>query len=256
MKKLIALAFAVSTLSSQVSAFSADGKNKNNNKHLTVDFVQKQVQQSMSVGRAVKSIISHYPQEAEVVVSTALDLYPEKYREIIYAAISTEPAMTDTIVTIAIDKGITSCPNIVEAAINAEPSYVDFVVNAAANSTPEELNEIVRVAVIAEPDSADHIVQTLSQSHPNRMVDILSTAIGAVPFVGEYMVDALLAVFPGKAEKVVTTAVRESSADKEHVRRILETARNAGVNDADLIEFAKKAGASEEQIAQVTDQDN
>lgn len=252
MKKFIAIVLTMSTLGAPAFAISSTADNKN--KTLTAAFVQKQVDQSMSIGRAVKSIIGHYPQDAEVVVSTALDLYPEKYKEIIHAAISAEPALTEAVVTIAIGKGIHSCASIVETAINAEPSYVDFVVRAAANATPEELHEIVRIAVLTEPDSADSIVQTLSQSHPNKMVDILQTAIGAVPFVGEYMVDALLAIFPNKAENVVTTAVRESTEQKDYVKRILETAKNAGVGQADLETYAKNAGASDEEMAQLMEE--
>lgn len=252
MKKYIALAITVATLGTPVYAVNSVANEKS--KELTAAFVQKQVNQSMSIGRAIKSIIGHYPQDAEVVVSTALDLYPEKYKEIIHSAISTEPALTEMVVTVAIEKGVAECSSIVKTAINAEPSYVDFVVRAAANATPEELHEIVRIAVLTEPDSADSIVQTLSQSHPNKMVDILQTAIGAVPFVGEYMVDALLAIFPNKAEKVVTTAVRESTEQKDYVKRILETAKNAGVDMKDLEDYARKAGASDEEIAQLAEQ--
>ncbi|MFC3094797.1 hypothetical protein [Alteromonas sediminis] len=212
-------------------------------------FLERQVDQTMSVGRAIRSIASHYPQETVIFVDIALDIYPAKYREIIFAAISAQPQATKEIVQIAINKNVSSCPSIVELAIKAEPSYVDFVVHAAAESTPEELDEIVRVAVITEPDSADRIVQTLAREHPNKMVDILSTAMKSVPFVGEYMVDALLAIFPNEAEDVVTTAVRESLVHNNQIERIIEAAQNAGVTEADLTQFALQAGATDEQIA-------
>ena len=76
--------------------------------HLTATFVQHQVEQNMSIGRAIKSIVGHYPNETANVVSTALDLYPDQYKEILHAAISEQPMMTEAIVTIAIEKGITS----------------------------------------------------------------------------------------------------------------------------------------------------
>ena len=211
-------------------------------------FIKRQVSQSMSVGRAVRSITSHYPQEAETIVSVALDMYPDDYREIIHAAISAQPTATSKIVQIAIDKEVSSCPNIVQLAIEADPSYVDFVVGAAADSSPDELKDIVRVAVLTEPDSADTIVQTLTEEHPNELVDILTSAIQAVPVVGEYVVNALLAIFPEKAEDVVTTAVRESAGQREQVRKILETAHQAGVESEKLKEYALNGGAHEDDV--------
>ena len=130
-------------------------------------FLRRQVDQTMSVGRAISSIAGHYPQEIVSIVDIALDTYPDKYREIVFAAISAQPSSTEEIVQLAIEKEVSSCPNIVQLAIKAEPTYVDFVVHAAAVSTPEELDEIVRVAVLTQPDAADSIVQTLSQEHPN-----------------------------------------------------------------------------------------
>ncbi|WP_026377338.1 hypothetical protein [Aestuariibacter salexigens] len=215
---------------------------------LTESFIKRQVEQSLSPGRAVSSIIRNYPSEVIDVVSIALDLYPDKYREIIYAAVSAQPSSSEDIVTVAIEKGITECTSIVETAIAAEPSYVNFVVNAAANSTPGDIEDIVRIAVVTEPDSADRIVQSLSQAHPNKMVDILATAMGAVPYVGEYMVDALLAVFPAQAEEVITTAVRESHENRAEVSKIIDSALSAGVDRKDIKQFALNAGLSEDEV--------
>lgn len=226
------------------------------NNGLSREFIQRQVDQNMSVGRAVKSIISHYPEHVESVVGTSLDLYPDKYKEIVHAAISAEPSLTKTIVRVAIEKGITSCPNIVETAINAEPSYVDFVVKAAANTTPDELEDIVRVAVVTEPDSADRIVQTLAQSHPNKVIEIVSTAIGAVPFVGEYIVDAILAVFHDEEEqgRVLTTAFRQSSDQSEYVKKIISSAKNAGMENEAITQYALEAGAKPDEIAKILEE--
>mgnify|MGYP003633298075 FL=1 len=247
MKKIIKIAIIASLVSSAYSVRAQEDE-LSNDSHVTTSFVKRQVAQNMSIGRAVKSIVSNYPQEASAVVSTALDMYPDKYQEIIHAAISAQPMLTEDIVKIALEKNIASCANIVKTAINAEPSYVDFVVTAAANSTPEELNEIVRVAVITEPDSADFIVQSLAQQHPNKIVDILSSAIEAVPLVGEYVVEALLAIFPNDAESVVSTAVRESASERANVKRIIETAQNFGLDEESIYKYAKEGGATDEEI--------
>ena len=223
-----------------------------NSPSFTATFVQNQVEQNMSIGRAIKSIVRHYPQEAAGVIETALDLYPDQYKQIIHAAISAQPNLASDVITIALSKGF-NCSSIVETAINADPSYVDFIVTAAANSTPGELDEIVRIAVVTEPDSADYIVQSLAREHPSKIVEILTSAIGAVPLVGQYVVEALLAAFPNSAEQVVTTAVRESAAQREQVKKIIETAQNSGVEQGQLEIYAKNGGATQEELAQVLD---
>lgn len=211
-------------------------------------FFQQQVQQSMSPGRTVRTLIGHYPQSATSIVDIALDLYPERYKEIIHSAVSALPSSAEDIVTIAVNKGITECESIVEAAIKAEPSYVSFVATAAANASPEDFNDILRVAVMTEPDSADKIVQHMATSFPEKIAEILSNTIKHVPLVGEYIVDALLAVFPNKAEEVVSVAVRESSADRQQIERIIATALDAGVTQIDVTRFASMGGATDAEI--------
>lgn len=211
-------------------------------------FFKQQVNQSMSPGRTVRSLISHYPQSTAGIVDVALDLYPDKFKEIIHSAVSTQPSSAEDIVTIALKKGLTECESIVEAAIKAEPSYVSFVARAAANASPDDFNDILRVAVLTEPDSADKIVQHMATSYPEKIAVILSNTVKHVPLVGEYIVDALLAVFPNKAEEVVSVAVRESSAQREQIQRIITTALNAGVTVDDVSNYATMGGATEAEI--------
>lgn len=253
MKNLFILAFVCSSLSNVHGAFATQTAEQSKQNHLNEKFLLIQVEQNITIGRAIKIIVGHYPQQAASIIATALDLYPDQYKEIIHAAISAQPTLAEEVVTIALKKGISSCTSIVETAINADPSYIDFVVTAAAHSTPEQLSEIVRIAVMTEPDSADYIVQSLAKEHPNKIVDILQSAIGAVPFVGEYVVEALLAVFPNNAEMVITTAVRESSAQREQVKRIIEAAQNAGISIEKLETYAINGGATTEELAQVLD---
>lgn len=251
MKKLVSILCQLALLSCGfASVTQAQTQPELINNHITSAFVKQQVSQNMSLGHAIKSIIGHYPQDVDLIVDTALDLYPERYKEIVFSAVSAQPSSTQDIVKIAIDKGITECTEVVEVAIQAEPSYVDFVVTAAVHATPEELSDIVRVAVITEPDSADNIVQTLSRTYPDHMLEIMQTAIKAVPNAGEYVVDALLAIFPDNAAEVVTGAVRQASAEPAQVKKIIQTAWHAGVSDQDVTEYALKGGASQQLIAQ------
>jgi hypothetical protein len=251
MEKFVKWAFVFGSLAYIPSPFADQSETKTHHSQLSEKFLQLQIDQNITIGRAIKSIVGHYPQQAATIVSTALDLYPDKYKEIIHAAISAQPTLADEVVTMALNKEISSCSSIVKTAINADPSYIDFVVTAAANTTPEQLTEIVRIAVITEPDSADYIVQSLAKEHPSKIVDILQSAIGAVPFVGEYVVEALLAIFPNDAELVITTAVRESSAHRKHVKRIIEIAHNAGVDAEKLETYAINGGATAEELSQV-----
>jgi hypothetical protein len=251
MNNLVRFTLICGSLALVPDAFGIETKNVTNHTQLSQKFLQIQIDKNVTIGRAIKTIVGHYPQQAASIVGTALDLYPHKYKEIIHAAISAQPTLAEEVVTMALDKGISSCISIVETAINADPSYIDFVVTAAAHSTPEQLNEIVRIAVITEPDSADYIVQSLAKKYPNKIVDILESAIKAVPFVGVYVVEALLAVFPDDAEIVITTAVRESSKHREHVRNIIEAAQNLGVDIEKLETYAINGGATNAELSQV-----
>ena len=99
-------------------------------------------------------------------------------------------------------------------------------------------------------------MQSLARDHPSKIVEILTSAIGAVPLVGEYVVEALLAAFPNNAEQVITTAVRESGAQREQVKRIIETAQNSGVALDQLEIYATNGGATAEEFAQALERKN
>ena len=255
MKKIVNLMFVFGATVFIYNAHANNLTNKTKKYQNVEKFLQIQVKQNVTIGIAIKTIVEHYPQQAATIISAALDLYPHKYKEIIYSSISAQPTLAEEVVTMALKKGVGTCTSIVETAINADPSYIDYVVTAAANMSPEQLSEIVRIAVITEPDSTDYIVQSLAKEHPNKIVDILRSAIGAVPFVGEYAVEALLAVFPNDAEIVITTAVRESAAHREHVKKIIGTAQNAGVHEDRLEIYAINGGATTEELSQVFTRD-
>ena len=106
---------------------SANVESADESNHFQTAFLRRQVNQTMSVGRAISSIAGHYPQEIVSIVDIALDTYPDKYREIIFAAISAQPAFTEEVVQLAIEKEVSSCPNIVQLAIKAEPTYVTLL---------------------------------------------------------------------------------------------------------------------------------
>ena len=140
--------FAFGSLAQMYGVFASHATTKTKQSHINKKFVQIQVEQNVSIGKPIKSIVGHYPQQAASIIGTALDLYPDKYKEITHAAISAQPTLAEGVVTMGLNKGINSCTSIVETAINADPSYMDFVITAAAHSKPEQLTEITRIAVI------------------------------------------------------------------------------------------------------------
>ncbi len=254
-KKINVLCFSVGMLASaSCLAISASQQSNDDKSLITKDFIERQVTQNMSIGRAVKSITSHYPQHVESIVANALDLYPDQYREIIHAAISSQPALTEDVVRISLEKGVSDCLDIVRVAINAEPGYVDFVVNAAVNSEPDELGEIVRVAVVTQPDSAETIVQSVGKQHPSRLKEIVRSALKAVPVAAEYVVDSLLAIFPGQAESVVSTAVKQSMHQRGQVEKIIESGKTSGLSDEEITKYAILGGATTEQVAAILEE--
>ena len=48
-----------------------------NNDDFQIQFLKRQVDQNMSIGRAIRSIASHYPQDVVSIVDVALDTYPD-----------------------------------------------------------------------------------------------------------------------------------------------------------------------------------
>lgn len=249
-KRINVLYLSVGLIAS-ANCLASPSQASNNKSLITKDFIERQVEQNMSIGRAIKSITSHYPQHVEVIVGNALDLYPEQYREIIYAAISSQPALTEDVVRISLEKGVSNCLDIVRIAIDAEPSYVDFVVNAAINSEPNELGEIVRVAVVTQPESVETIVQSLGKQHPSRLKEIVMSALKGVPLAAEYVVDSLLAIFPGQAESVVSAAVKQSMDQNGQVEKIIESGKTSGLTDEELTKYALLGGATSKQVAAI-----
>ena len=250
---LLGLCLSGSALAMEVNVDS----NNNSAWKLDQDFLERQVAQSMSPGRSVRTLIGHYPESIRSIVSVALDTYPDKYKEIIHSAISAQPFSAEDVVTIAVEKGITECESIVETAIKAEPSYVSFVTRAATNASPKDFKDILRVAVVTEPESADKIIQIVAKSYPERIADILSSTLQYVPYVGEYVVDALLAVFPDKAEEVVEVSVREVRAETAQVEKVISAALNAGIDAEVVSQSAIKGGATTDEVmAAITKQSN
>ena len=76
MLKVVRLAIVCSSLAYIPDTFSIEAKIETNNTQFSEKFLQKQINQNVTIGRAIKTIVGHYPQRAASIVGTALDLYP------------------------------------------------------------------------------------------------------------------------------------------------------------------------------------
>ena len=60
-------------------------------------------------------------------------------------------------------------------------------------------------------------------------------------------------MFPNDAEVVITSALKESSAHREHMKKIIETAYNSGIDTNKLKIYAINGGATAEELSEVLD---
>ncbi|MFC4700728.1 hypothetical protein ACFO4O_11205 [Glaciecola siphonariae] len=222
----------------------------------SVYFFKSQVANNRSIGNALSSLLSRYPEQTVDFVSVAFTAYPEHYEEIIQAAVSTNPNFVDEIIMVANSYQVGNPTEIVEIAINAEPSYADDATRAACKYSPKYFNEIVKTAVSTEPDSADQIAQRLVRAYPNKTMEILVTTIKEVPFVGKYVLDALLATVTDDDEKsndMIIISVEQLAQHPDAIERLVQLAQEHEISAADVKASALRGGLEEEQIVAIID---
>jgi hypothetical protein len=213
-------------------------------------FLKQQVSSSNSVGRAIRTVLARYPENTAELVEIALDAYPNKYREIVSAAVSTQPAYIDDILELAIIRNVAPATELVMLAINAEPSYAEFATEAACKFSPDQFNEIVKTAVAMEPDSADQIAKRLARTYPNKTLEVLVTTIQEVPLVGKYVVDALLALFPidsSESESMIIISVEQLAKHPDAIERLVELAQRRGIQQELISASAIRGGLTNAQ---------
>ena len=135
MNQLVKLTFAFSTFVVVHNAIASVTVDKTKHSQISQKFIQIQIDQNVTIGRAIKTMVEHYPQKAASIVYISLDLYPLMFIVIIHAAFSSKPTFSDEVVTISLDIKLSCFASIVETAINSDPCYIDFVFTASARST-------------------------------------------------------------------------------------------------------------------------
>lgn len=222
----------------------------------SIQFFKSQVANNRSVGTALSSLLKRYPEKTADFVAIAFTAYPESYREIISASVSSRPNFIDEIIMVATTYDVAKPTEIVEIAVNAEPSYAEDVTRAACKYSPTYFDEIVKTAVIAEPDSADQIAQRLVKAYPNRTMEILVTTIKEVPFVGKYVLDALLATVlndEDKSNDMIIISVEQLAKHPEAIERLVELAQQHDIDSKLVKESAVRGGLEEDAIAAIID---
>ncbi|GAC29058.1 hypothetical protein [Brumicola pallidula] len=213
-------------------------------------FLKQQVRSSNSVGRAIRTVLARYPENTPELVEIALDTYPDKYREIVSAAVSSQPAYIDDILELALARDLAPATELVTLAINAEPSYAEYVAEAACKLSPDQFNEIVKTAVSMAPDSADQIAKRLAKTYPNKILEVLVTTIQEVPLVGKYVVDALLALFPvdsSESESMIIISVEQLAKHPEALERLVKIAERRGIQQDLISASAMRGGLTDTQ---------
>jgi hypothetical protein len=222
----------------------------------SIHFFKSQVSNGRSVGNALTTLLSRYPEKTTEFVSVALTAYPEDYKEIIEASVSANPTFVDEIIMVATQYQVAKPASIVQIAVNAEPSYAGLATNAACFYSPEYFNEIIKAAVNAQPDSADQIAQRLVKAYPNKTMEILVTTVKEVPYVGKYILDALLATVVDdsqKSEDMIVVSIQELAQFPGAVDRLVELASEREIDSQRLKESAMRGGLKEVEIASVID---
>lgn len=213
---------------------------------------------NFAITRSVRILLKHYPQHVEAILLSAFHQQPERYRQIISAAINAEPALTQDVIGVAMNIGISDTAEIVKTAILAEPSYADDIVQVASHMQPQEVEHIVRVAIDAEPDLADEIVRSAADSQPNKISEIFLSALKAIPATANYIAESVSSLWQeddselGALETIPLNNPTQTAAIKQReqarLREILVGAINAGIPQSELSNIAYAVGISETEL--------
>jgi hypothetical protein len=254
------LLFALAVLSSNCHAFNFEKQSDNEEfaepSLKSIHFFKSQVTNNRSIGGALRSLLTRYPEKTTEFVSIAFSAYPEDYEEIIATSVTANPTFVDEIIMVAIYYQVAKPAEITEIAVNAEPSYAGVATSAACESSPAYFGEIVKAAVLAQPDSADQIAQKLVKAFPNKTIEILVTTIKEVPFVGKYVLDALLATVvndPEMSQDMIIISVEQLAQYPDAMERLVELAHQRKIEAGRIKESAIRGGLVEAEAVAVID---
>ena len=225
---------------------AANEKTNEKSKRIIAGFIKQQAKSNVSIGRSISTILSRYPEQVDAIVPIALELYPDKYKQIIIGAINAESALACDVVEAAINSNIVESDEIVRIAIEADPAYANEIIETAATNDIEEIQNIIRVGITIEGTNGKDVMKSALASFPEQLVGILSGAIQALPNQVTEFVASAINLFPSKAEQVVTTAVSQNTNIGN--REIVNKAIANGVSETAAIDAAIAGGANQQEL--------
>lgn len=202
--------------------------------------MKQQVKQQISVKKSVSSILKRYPEKIDSVLNVALELYPDKHKEIMLGALHAEPVLACNVIEHFLMNSIASSSELVQMVIETEPAYAQEILNSAILHDPDNMEEIVRIALLTEPLTSREILSSTMTSFPERMVDILAGFVKAIPDKVAQWIAYTFVLFPDSGEQIVSTAI--TSTNDSHNKEIIEAALDAGLERKLVISAAIEAG--------------
>ena len=237
MKKIFVTLLLIGT---SICSFAMDGI-KEKQERIITQLLQQQVSQHIPLKKSVSAILTRYPESVDTVIDVSLDLYPNRYKEILLGALRAEPVLTCQALELMLNANVADPLELIALAIEEEPAYSQEIVNIALLNSPDNTEAIVQVALDTEPVMSDSVIQHTLSSFPEKMIDILSGAIKALPDQVSSLVTETISLFPEQGEKVVKIAVDHSEEREAH--KIVNSAIEAGLSETVAIDAAVASGA-------------
>ncbi|WP_448568008.1 hypothetical protein [Thalassotalea ganghwensis] len=219
---------------------------KEQQEKLVSQLLKQQVSQQIPLKKSISAILSRYPESVDTVIEVSLDLYPNRYKEILLGALRAEPVLTCQALELMLNANVADPLELIAIAIEEEPAYSQEIVNIALLNSPNDTEAIVKVALDTESLMSDSVIQHSFSSFPEKMLDILSGAIKALPGQVNALVTDAISLFPEQGEEVVKVAVDNSEMREAH--KIVDSAVEAGLAKNVAIEAAVASGADEQLL--------
>lgn len=223
---LLLLAVISTSLFAQGSAISKQ-------ETFITQLLEQQVKQQNSIKSSVSSILTRYPEQVEVVVNVALELYPNEYRQIMSGALAAEPVLSCYVVHLFTQADVAPLDEIVRLAIKEEPAYIQEIMQTA---TLASFNNTSNHEISHSSGTKSLMAKTMT-TYPQNKIDILKGSIAAFPEQVVNFVKEALLLFPSDNYQIISTAVSESN--EEFTQPIIETAMALGVNKESVYDAAE-----------------
>lgn len=219
---------------------------KEKQERLIGSLLKQQVKQQISIENSVESLLTRYPEKVDLIVTTAIKLYPSDYKSIMKGAMEAEPVLSCSVLEAMMASNVASTEQLLTQAINLEPAYSHELMITAAKARPDNFDNILRVTLKTEPLLSNSIVDKTMEAYPEKLLSILVSAIRELPNnISSYM----------KAAFNVSTSTNEQPAvdtftlkEQEHLEEVFNAAMSAGMTKQDAMRVALNSGINQEML--------